>query len=167
MLNEPINRIQWKDASELRANDYNPNRVHKAEWRLLRESILKTGWVQPILANVADLIIDGFHRWRMVLDDAQVRAKTGGLVPTVTLDVDEPTAMLMTVQMNRAKGSHASVSMSDLVKRVIRDHKYSIEDVMRGMGASRLEVETLLMDDVFQLKNISAWKYSEAWYPSQ
>jgi len=32
-----------------------------AEMNLIEKSILKTGWIQPILVNTNRTIIDGFH----------------------------------------------------------------------------------------------------------
>lgn len=166
-MQHPISNIEWIDAAELTANDYNPNRVHKPEWRLLRESILTTGWVQPILANKDGVIIDGFHRWRMAQDEPAIKKLTDGRVPVATMDISIPEAMLMTVRMNRAKGSHAAVSMSTLVTRTVKEYGYTIEQVMKGMGAPRKEVEVLLMEDVFELKGTKNHKYSQAWYPKQ
>ena len=59
---DPINNIQWILASDLNGNDYNPNVVFTPELKLLERSLLKTGWVQPILISKDKIIIDGFHR---------------------------------------------------------------------------------------------------------
>ena len=52
----------------LQANGYNPNVVLKTELELLEFSVLKTGWIQPILVSRDYVIIDGFHRFRSVCD---------------------------------------------------------------------------------------------------
>ena len=59
MKDDPINNIEWRKASDLNANDYNPNMVFDQELKLLERSILSTGWVQPILVDADDNIIDG------------------------------------------------------------------------------------------------------------
>ena len=64
-MNDPINNIEWLDANELDGNDYYPNVVFTPELKLLELSILKTGWVQPILISRDKIIIDGFHRWSL------------------------------------------------------------------------------------------------------
>ena len=71
--NEPIENIQWLDAEKLNANDYNPNAVFTPELRLLERSILKTGWVQPVLANRDLIIIDGFHRWMLTRESKKLQ----------------------------------------------------------------------------------------------
>ena len=63
-MNEPIDNIQWVESSKLKPNNWNPNRVLKAEFDLLVYNIQTLGWVQPIIINTNYTIIDGFHRWR-------------------------------------------------------------------------------------------------------
>jgi ParB-like chromosome segregation protein Spo0J len=75
MNNDPISRIEWRDASSLNANEYNPNIVFTPELRLLERSILKTGWVQPVLITQDGTIIDGFHRHRLAQDSAKCLAR--------------------------------------------------------------------------------------------
>ena len=108
---EPIENIQWLHASKLDSNDYNPNVVFTPELRLLEWSILKNGWVQPVLINKGHLIIDGFHRWRLSQDSKKLKKKYNGLTPCVVLDINRPEAMLLTIRINRAKGTHTALKM--------------------------------------------------------
>ena len=165
MSNDPIDRIKWMAAADLHANPWNPNRVHKRELRLLERSLLDTGWIQPILANPEGLIIDGFHRWRLSQDSKAVAKRWGGLVPVAVLEVDTPTAMLMTVRINRAKGVHVAIEMHRLVHALLTEHGLDVETVMAEMGATRDEVEALAAEGLFAARQISSWAYSPAWYP--
>jgi len=166
-MSDPINNIQWRDASDLRANHWNPNRVRKQELRLLEHSLLTTGWIQPILVNEHDLIIDGFHRWRLSQDSKKVTAKWGGKVPTAVLPVDDPTAMAITVRINRAKGSHVAVEMHALVTDLLTVHGWSREQVAKEIGATVHEVDVLAQEGVFAARKIKDWAYSQAWYPAE
>lgn len=168
----PIDQVEWRAAAELDANSYNPNRVHKAEARLLELSLVTTGWIQPILANPDGLIIDGFHRWRLAQDSAAVGALSEpwhphAYVPVVTLELDRGEAMLMTIRINRAKGTHVAVEMSKIVHELLEVHGYAKDEVARQIGATKAEVELLAQDGVFQAANIKDWKYSPAWYPKE
>ena len=58
---QPISNVEWVDVRTLNANDYNPNVVLNQELNLLAFSLLKTGWIQPILITNENVIIDGFH----------------------------------------------------------------------------------------------------------
>jgi ParB-like chromosome segregation protein Spo0J len=126
---------------------------------------LSTGWIQPVLANTDRLIIDGFHRWRLSQDSKAVKERWGGKVPVAILDIDRPSAMLMTIRINRAKGSHVAINMSEIVRELLETHGYSPEMIAKEMGANLDEVNLLAQDGVFAVKNIAKWSYSPAWYP--
>lgn len=164
----PISNIQWVDVNKLTANDYNPNVVFSKEMELLKLSILKNGWIQPILVTHEFVIIDGFHRASLAKADKKVNAFTGGKVPVVIMELNEPERMLLTIRINRAKGSHIAIKMSDLIKKVVNDYGMPIDEICRQIGATKDEVELLLMDDVFKKFDITKeTKYSKAWVPNK
>ena len=164
---DPIDHVQWVPVERLDGNRWNPNRVHTAELRLLEHSVLTTGWLQPILANPDGLIIDGFHRWRLAQDSARISARWAGQVPVAVLDLTEPEAMMMTIRINRAKGTHVAVHMAAIVHTLIEEHLYDPQEIAHGIGATLDEVKLLAADGVFEVKNIKAWAYSQAWYPAE
>lgn len=164
---DPVDSIRWVVADTLDPNTWNPNRVHLAELHLLERSLLSTGWIQPLLVNPERLIIDGFHRWRLAQDSAPIRARWKGKVPVAVLDVSRPEAMLMTIRINRAKGSHVAIEMSAIVRELLTEHGYSIQDVATGIGGTKEEVDLLSQEDVFAARNIKKHAYSQAWYPKQ
>ncbi|MDC7784792.1 ParB N-terminal domain-containing protein [Rhodoplanes sp. TEM] len=165
--NDPISKIEWRDAASLDANDYNPNVVFTPELRLLERSLLVTGWVQPILITPAGQIIDGFHRAMLSRESTALRARYGGLVPCAVLDVPRHKAMLLTVRMNRAKGTHVAVRMSAIVRELIDVHHCDPQEVAIEIGATRDEIDLLYQDGVFKKKNIADYRYSFAWYPAE
>lgn len=165
MTNEPISRIEWRLASELKANDYNPNIVFTPELKLLERSILKTGWVQPILITQDGTIIDGFHRHRLAQDSAKLREKYDGKVPCAVLDLSPEQAMVNTIRMNRAKGTHVAVRMSEIVKSLIDQYGMHPQELAQEIGATQAEIELLHQEGVFKMKNIKDYKYSAAWVP--
>ena len=166
-MNHPIDRIEWRDAAGLRANHWNPNRVHKPELRLLERSILATGWIQPIHVNTTGLIIDGFHRWRLTTESKKVGALTDGQVPCAVLDLTDDEAMAVTVRINRAKGAHVAVHMHDLVTDLVVNYGWSRERVAEEIGANVREVDLLLQEGIFAARDIKSHAYSKAWYPME
>lgn len=168
-MKQPIDSIEWIDTDLLEANDYNPNVVIGPEWRLLKLSLLKQGWIQPVLVVRTEdgryRIVDGFHRSTMCKTDKDVAAMTGGKVPCAVLDIDEAERKMLTVRINRAKGTHQAVKMGDLVKALVKDHGIPVEEVCAGIGASKAEIELLLMEDVFEKKGTADHVYSRAWQP--
>ena len=163
----PISRVVWKDVDDLSANDYNPNVVYSPELRLLRFSLLRQGWIQPVLVSADGTIIDGFHRASLVKTDKEVRALTKGRVPCVVMDLDEADRKLLTIRINRAKGSHVALKMADIVKDLVNTHGLSLDEICTQIGATRDEVDLLLMENVFKAKGIDEHTpFSRAWIPA-
>ena len=167
MKKEPIEKIEWIDAEALVANDYNPNIVMNAELKALELNILQVGWVQPIIISKDKIIIDGFHRTMLSKQSKALKQKYDGKVPCVVFDVPRDKAMILTVRMNRAKGSHVALKMSGMIRELIDKHGWSNTDVGKEIGASVKEIDLLYQDSVFKMKNIKNYKYSKAWYPVQ
>lgn len=167
---DPVSRIVWLPADHLAPNTWNPNHVAPAEMDLLARSILLTGWVQPVLAapwpdGPAELmVVDGFHRWVLAQQHPEVRARWGGRLPVAVLDLDRPSAMLLTVRINRAKGTHASTDMARLVQ-ALDSAGVPHERIRDEMGATQAEVDLLLTPNVFKARKIEEHRYSRAWRP--
>lgn len=163
---QPISNIQWIDVDLLNANDYNPNVVFNEGMKLLKHSIKVSGWIQPILITQDNVIIDGFHRATLAKQFKDLTVD--GKVPCVVMNLSEPERMLLTIRINRAKGSHIAIKMSDIIHKLVNDYGLPIEQIMNGIGATRDEVELLLLNNVFEAKKINEeTQYSKAWYPKK
>lgn len=103
--------------TKLFANDYNPNRMPDTEMNLLKESILKFGFIFPIVTTWDDnkkkyRIIDGYHRYEAL---KRIGAKD---VSIVDMKLPYHDAVQLTVLMNRIKGLHQVELMSDLILKL-------------------------------------------------
>lgn len=165
MESDPLFNIQIVEAKSLKPNHWNPNRVLKAEYDLLVNNMISLGWVQPIIINKNNIIIDGFHRWRIAQDVQSIVDKYEGKVPVVVLDIDDRQAMIYTIRMNRAKGVHASNGMQAIAKILVKEYKMTEQELEYELGMSSTEVELLLSDSVLTARNSKDWKYNKAWYP--
>lgn len=167
----PINNIEWVAVDSLVANDYNPNVVFNAEMKLLKFSLLKQGWIQPILVTENEdktyTIIDGFHRSSLARLDKEVRKMTEGKVPVVVLKMSEAERKCLTIRINRAKGSHVAIKMSEIIQSLINEHGMSVKQICEEIGATKNEVDLLMMDNVFKALDIENKKFSHAWYPNK
>lgn len=166
----PISRVEWVDINMLDANDYNPNHVMEPEMALLALSMTKQKWIQPILVwprpGTDRLeIIDGFHRHLVVKRNKQVWGLTGGKVPVVRMIMSVPERMLLTIRINRAKGNHTAIKMHDIVASLVNDHNMNPPEIAKEIGADRSEIETLMADNVFVLKQVDEMNYSKSWFP--
>lgn len=163
MKNQPINNIQWINVEELKMNDYNPNTVIKQELRLLEFSILTNGWIQPILISEDKTVIDGFHRALLSKTSQKIKEAFKGQVPCVVMDISEQDRMMLTIRINRAKGTHSGYKMHKIVKTLIEKHKVSKEEICKQLGMSIKELELLNMDGVFEKLDIGNHEYSMSW----
>ena len=96
-----------------------------------------------------------------------IKARYDGNAPCAVLDVTRAEAMVLTIRMNRAKGSHVAVRMSEIVRELIDVHNLSPEQIAVEIGATADEIALLRQEGVFKMKNISGWAYSKSWYPAE
>ena len=88
-----------------------------------------------------------------------------GRVPCVVMDIDDREAMLLTIRINRAKGVHEASAMAKIAKKLVNDFGMTPQNLKDELGMGTREVDLLLADTVFTIKNIAEWQYSKAWYP--
>lgn len=165
-MSHPIENIVWVEAEELKANDYNPNHVMKQEMKLLELSIILNGWIQPILVTQDNIIIDGFHRATLGRASEGLKKKWGSKVPCVKMNLTEAERKLLTIRINRAKGTHTSYKVAEVIQSLIEEHGMNPKDVAKGIGATKAEIDLLLMKDVFEKHEVDKHPYSQAWYPN-
>jgi ParB-like chromosome segregation protein Spo0J len=161
----PIDHIKWLDAELLLPNEWNPNHVYGPELKLLERSIMSTGWIQPVLVSKTLVIIDGEHRVHLARTSRRVKEFTGGKVPCAILDLSEPERIMLTVRINRAKGSHIAIKMHDLVAKLVTEHGMDPQYVAESMGATKDEIEVLMQDGIFKALKVDQHAYSRAWVP--
>jgi hypothetical protein len=97
-LNVP--ETELVDVDKLRVDSQNPNRQSKRQFRALKKSIKRYGFVVPIITNKDLLVADGEHRLKA--------AKALGMkqVSVVRLPVDEVDRRLIRQVMNKLRGEH-------------------------------------------------------------
>lgn len=162
--NMPLNNIEWVDVEKLNANDYNPNVVLTNELKLLQLSILKNGWIQPVLITKDYYIIDGFHRSTLCKINSKINKMTNGKVPCVVLDLSPAERIMLTVRINRAKGNHIALKMNKLVQSLYNDYGLSKKQIAENIGGTEKEIELLLYDNLFDKYDLKEEDlYSQAW----
>lgn len=164
-MKHPIDSIEWIGSRKLQANGWNPNVVFNQELNLLEESIITMGWIFPIIINPNYVIIDGFHRWMLSTTSQKIRERDAEEVPCVVVDVSDREAMMMTVRMNRAKGTHVAFRMSDLVQTLIDDYGVTPEECIKKMGMTTGEVDLLYDGSLLKHHKLEKYRYSNAWVP--
>ena len=159
----PLSSLQWVDRNNLKANDYNPNKVSEDNLKLLTQSILTNGWTLPIVVRPDYTIIDGFHRWT-VAGREPLRTKLGNKVPVVIVKhEDKSDDIYGTITHNRARGTHLLEPMKAIVKRLMDEGK-TVDDISKQLGMKPEEIFRLSdfsRDDFLEMMTRGA-EYSKA-----
>ena len=161
---EPINNIEWVQVEKLKPNKYNPNHVFKKELELLKYSIIKNGWLHPIIINQDNTIIDGYHRATITKTDKKIYQRTNGHVPCIRINTDDTEQKLLTIRINRTHGTHTAHKMADIIQEITnKDNKKYIQ---KNIGANPEEINLLLTKNIFEKENIDDnTKFNQAWTP--
>jgi len=171
---EPVDLVTWVRADSVQANDYNPNSVAPPEMELLRHSIMKDGYTQPIVTmedGVDFTVVDGFHRNRVGKECEDVAERVHGFLPVVKIRDDRKDRgdrIAATIRHNRARGKHKVESMSDIVLDLKR-RNWSDSKIGKELGMDPDEVLRLAqitgLAEMFSDKDFTqAWvagEYSE------
>ena len=151
-------------------NTYNPNAVATPEMRLIYDSIKNDGYTMPIVCyydKAADryIIVDGFHRYRIILEHSDIYQREKGLLPVSVIEKPLEQRMASTIRHNRARGSHDVDLMGNIVKEL---HELGRSDawISRHLGMER--------DEILRLKQITGLaslfkdlKFGQAWRPAE
>ena len=149
-------------------NTYNPNAVAPPEMQLLYDSIKEDGYTMPIVCYYAAeqdqyVIVDGFHRYRVMLEYPDIREREGGVLPVSVINKSLENRMASTIRHNRARGSHDVDLMSNIVKEL---HELGRSDawISKHLGMDR--------DEILRLKQITGLaalfrevSFGQAWIP--
>lgn len=162
----PAYNIIRVPVDKLRANEYNPNRVAPPEMRLLYESIKEDGYTMPIVCYYHEKddmyeIVDGFHRYTVMLKYKDIYEREGGCLPVSVIDKPISERMASTIRHNRARGTHNIDLMSNIVAELVEMGK-SDAWIAKHLGMD--------IDEILRLKQITGLAalfadkdYSMAW----
>lgn len=147
----PVYNVRAIPIEKVHANNYNPNKVAPPEMRLLEISIWEDGYTQPIVCyhdREKDdyIVVDGFHRYTVMLTSERIREREHGLIPVVIIDKELGERMASTIRHNRARGSHSVDLMSNIVAELLEMGK-SDAWICRNIGMSA--------DEILRLKQLT------------
>ena len=119
----PAYRVIAVPVEKVVPNSYNPNTVAPPEMKLLYESIKNDGYTMPVVCyyNKSDdkyIIVDGFHRYRIMLEHPDIYEREKGLLPVSVIDKPLEQRIASTIRHNRARGNHDVDLMGNIVKEL-------------------------------------------------
>lgn len=147
----PVYTVKAIPLEKVQANDYNPNVVAPPEMRLLELSIWEDGFTMPCVCYYDKekdryILVDGFHRYRVLKTSKRIYEREKGLLPVVVIDKDLSNRMASTIRHNRARGTHNIELMCNIVAELDKAGM-SDEWIMKNIGMDR--------DELLRLKQIS------------
>ncbi len=160
-INMPVLNVKMVNINDVEANDYNPNSVASPEMKLLKLSIEQDGYTQPIVVYYAKevnkyIIVDGFHRYRCAKEYFNLKE-----IPVVVIDKNIEDRMASTIRHNRARGTHAIKSMSELVLSLL---KKGWDDNKIGKQLGMNKEEVVRLKQITGLKEaFSNHEFSKPW----
>ena len=141
----PVYNIQAVPIEKIQANTYNPNHVAPPEMKLLYQSIKEDGYTMPIVCYYLEdedkyEIVDGYHRYTVMLTHKDIYEREGGLLPVSVIDKPKEQRMASTIRHNRARGEHSIELMSNIVAELV-ESGMSDAWIMKNIG---MDAEELL-----------------------
>lgn len=165
----PVYGIRAVPIEKVKPNTYNPNNVAPPEMKLLYDSIKEDGYTMPVVCYYSAeddtyVIVDGFHRYRVMLEYPDIYKREGGMLPVSVIDKPLDHRMASTIRHNRARGSHDVDLMSNIV-RELHDLGRSDEWISKHLGMDK--------DELLRLKQITGLaelfrdvQFGKAWIPA-
>jgi ParB-like chromosome segregation protein Spo0J len=155
MFKSPVYNVIPVPLNKVKANDYNPNHVAKREMDLLYKSIKEDGYTMPVVCfydNAADeyIIVDGFHRYTIMLTRQDIYERENGMLPVSVIDKDINDRMASTIRHNRARGKHEVELQASLVsmlkkgwpeERILAELGMTIDEIQRLLGIKGIASE--------------------------
>lgn len=158
-------KIDYIDIDSLQKGDWHATHVLRPDLSVLAKSLGEFGFVSPIIIRKADnSIIDGYHRWMIVKENQDLRAKTPQ-VPCFVVDCDSIEAAMMHLRLNRGRGNLIAHKVSPIIKKLVRSKKYTDKDLSKLLSMTNDELGLLLDGTIIKRINVAEHKYSRAWVP--
>ncbi len=147
----PVYQVRAVPVEKVVANTYNPNVVAPPEMKLLELSIWEDGYTMPCVCYYLPEtdqyeLVDGFHRYKVMLTSPRIYEREKGLLPVVVIDKDISNRMASTIRHNRARGTHCVELMCKIVSELT---KAGMSDgwIMKNIGMDK--------DELLRYKQIS------------
>jgi len=124
------------DVHRLQVDGENPNRMSARQFKALKNSVKRWGFVVPIITNKNYLVADGEHRIRAAKDLGMKQ------VSVIRLLVDDVDRRMLRQVMNKIRGKHDLFLDAEEYHRIVQEDS---RDLIKGLlNESDLRIDNLL-----------------------
>ncbi|MBQ9050593.1 MAG: ParB-like nuclease domain-containing protein [Lachnospiraceae bacterium] len=169
-MKSPVYNVIPVPVEKVHANTYNPNHVAPPEMKLLYESIKQDGYTMPIVCyRIPDTdeyeIVDGYHRYSIMLKYKDIYEREGGCIPVSVIDKPIEDRMASTIRHNRARGEHSIDLMVNIVAE-LSEAGMSDAWIMKNIGMDAEEI--LRLKQLSGLQSLFKDKdFSKSWIATE
>lgn len=163
----PLSCVIWKNIDEVIVEKNNSNMMAPTEYKLLKKSIYRNGYTQPIIAskrvNGGYSVIDGKYRFE-VGKLKYIRFKTKGYVPIVLIrnvEIKEDKKIAVSLRHNRSRGVQDINLVSEKIIYLLKNG-WTDKKIIEELGVDK--------EELYRLKQVSGLlslfkneSFSKAW----
>ena len=129
--------IETRKIKQLKPNEWNPNEIPEDKLKHLKKEMARVGYLQPVLINKDDTIIDGHHRVKVLKELKGEDTE----IPVVVVDMSDKEAKLQIINMNLIKGVMNPQKLGDLLTNLEED--FDRERLTGLINMSKEEIEII------------------------
>ena len=143
----------------IKLDAFNPNEMSKIQMEGLKEVMNKFGFLEPIIVNKDNMVIDGEHRFNVLKEMGEKE------IPVIRLNVNELDRKIIRQTMNKLRGRHnprddiedlleisKQVSMNDMSKYLGLSEK-NLGDYLESVNQVPESFLMLMMEEKNKLNN--------------
>lgn len=135
------NEVVWKNISDIKPNNYNPNYMPNNIFDSLKDDIKQNKFFGAIIVNKKGTIIDGEHRYLAL---KKLGAKK---IPCIVENVDDDKAKILTVRINRERGFLTPVETGTVLSVLQKSIPLDILQKQTNIPAHEIALLTALKYD--------------------
>jgi len=159
-------KVEMVKIEDIKPSEWAATYILRPDLLVLSVSIADNGILSPLLVRRGTgEIIDGHQRFYLASQNHHIREKINGVLPVTYIDCGALQAMILHVQMNRARGSIVAKRLSQIVRKLSFSKAVSTAEFDRLFCMKHDELELLLEGTLVKMRKIHQHTYSRAWVP--
>lgn len=158
--------INYVDEKSLKIPNWRATYVLRPDLLALSASLGQHGFIQPIHIRKSTMeVIDGSERLLLARNVKEIKKACNGMIPVVEHDVDLFGAMMLHLQLNRARGTMQAKNVSEIVRKLYMSGRYNKSHFDSMLCMKGEEFALMLDGTLLKVRKIQEHNYAKAWVP--